>query len=85
MEHLESGITFDIEVTVHAGADSAKVRIANYHTNIVRIEKNGEILENIPVSGEEENNPVSYTHLDVYKRQEVRWQMKTRFFLRLIT
>ena len=56
VEHLESGITFDIEVTVHAGADSAKVRIANYHTNIVRIEKNGEILENIPVSGEEENN-----------------------------
>lgn len=65
MEHLESGITFDIEVTVPAGADSAKVRIANYHTNIVRIEKNGEILENIPVSGEEENNLTDRSLLDM--------------------
>lgn len=65
VEHLESGITFDIEVTVHAGADSAKVRIANYHTNIVRIEKNGEILENIPVSGEEENNLTDRSLLDM--------------------
>ena len=52
-------------VTVHAGANSAKVRIANYHTNIVRIEKNGEILENIPVSGEEENNLTDRSLLDM--------------------
>ena len=31
------------------------MRIANYHTNIVYIEKNGEVLKNIPVRGEEEN------------------------------
>ena len=65
VEHLESGITFDIEVTVYAGTDSARVRIANYHTNIVRIEKNGEILKNIPVSGEEENNLTDRSLLDM--------------------
>ena len=41
VEHIDNGCIFDIIVEVFAGKDSAKVRIANYHTNIVRIEKNG--------------------------------------------
>ncbi len=52
--HIDSGITFEIVVTVYAGEDWAKVRIANYHTNIVLIEKNGEVLKEIPVTGEKE-------------------------------
>lgn len=39
VEHVDNGCVFDIIVDVFAGGDSAKVRIANYHTNIVRIEK----------------------------------------------
>ena len=39
VEHIDNGCIFDIIVEVFAGKDSAKVRIANYHTNIVRIEK----------------------------------------------
>lgn len=52
--HVDSGITFDIIITVYHGSNYAKVRIANYHTNIVLIEKNGEKLLEIPVEGEKE-------------------------------
>lgn len=52
--HVDNGITFDIIITVYRGNDYAKVRIANYHTNIVLIEKNGEKLLDIPVEGEKE-------------------------------
>lgn len=54
VEHIDHGITFDIIVTVSAGESYAQVRIANYHTNIVHIDKDGEILLDIPVRGESE-------------------------------
>lgn len=54
VEHVDNGITFDIIITVSKGEEYAKVRIANYHTNIVLIEKNGEILEKTEVQGESE-------------------------------
>lgn len=54
VEHIDNGITFDIVVTLHAGDSYAKVRIANYHTNIVLVEKDGEILEEVPVADENE-------------------------------
>lgn len=39
---LQSGIIFDLVVTVYSGSDSASVQLSHYHTNIVRITKNGE-------------------------------------------
>ena len=54
VEHVDNGITFDIIVTVYKGSSYAKVRIANYHTNIVRIEKDGEVLFEVAVEGEKE-------------------------------
>ncbi|MGN1166578.1 MAG: serine dehydratase subunit alpha family protein [Lachnospiraceae bacterium] len=54
VEHIDNGITFDIIVTVRKGDSYARVRIANYHTNIVLVEKNGEVLVEIPVEGENE-------------------------------
>ncbi|MCI6466269.1 MAG: L-serine ammonia-lyase, iron-sulfur-dependent, subunit alpha [Faecalicatena sp.] len=54
VEHIDNGITFDIIVTVSAGESYAQVRIANYHTNIVHIDKDGEVLLDIPVLGETE-------------------------------
>lgn len=54
VEHVDNGITFDIIVKVFKGDNYAKVRIANYHTNLVFVEKNGEILKNIEVEGENE-------------------------------
>lgn len=55
VEHLNNGITFDIIVTVYKGESYAKVRIANYHTNIVWIEKDGTVLHQIEIEGEEES------------------------------
>lgn len=40
----EGDIVFDIIIHMTAGEDSVKLRIADYHTNIVLIERNGEVL-----------------------------------------
>ena len=50
----DSPLIFDILVRAWAGEDSALVRIANYHTHIVRIEKNGAVLKDLPVQAAEE-------------------------------
>ncbi|MBQ8507574.1 MAG: serine dehydratase subunit alpha family protein [Clostridia bacterium] len=42
----EGDVVFDIIITLYSGKDSVKLRIADYHTNIVLIEKSGEILLN---------------------------------------
>lgn len=52
--HADNGITFDIIVSVYKGSSYAKVRIANYHTNIVLMEKDGEVLYEIAIEGEKE-------------------------------
>ena len=52
--HIDHGVTFDIIITVYKNEEYAKVRIANYHTNIVLIEKNGKVLKEIQVEGEKE-------------------------------
>lgn len=54
VEHVDNGITFDIIVTLYKGESWSKVRIANYHTNIVLVEKDGQILEQKEVAGETE-------------------------------
>lgn len=40
----DSGMVFDILISLFYGAESAMVRICQYHTNIVHVEKNGKIL-----------------------------------------
>ena len=40
----ENDKIFDIDLTVFAGNESARVRITDYHTNIVLIEKNGDVV-----------------------------------------
>ena len=39
----EGDVVFDIILTLWAGADTVKLRICDYHTNIVLIQKNGEV------------------------------------------
>jgi len=65
VEHVDSGITFEIIVTVYKGDSYAKVRIANYHTNIVLIEKDGEVLHSTPVVGEDESGLTDRTLLNI--------------------
>ena len=52
--YLDSGRVFDIIIEAFAGEDTAKVRIANYHTNIVLEEHNGEKLLETVVEGDQE-------------------------------
>lgn len=40
----EGDVVFDIIIHLQAGEDKVRLRIADYHTNIVLIERNGEVL-----------------------------------------
>ena len=40
----ESGKLLDIDLHMYKGTDSVRLRICDYHTNIVLIEKNGQVL-----------------------------------------
>lgn len=51
---IENGLTFDIVVDMYKGSSRATVRIANYHTNIVLIERDGEVLHEAKVYDERE-------------------------------
>lgn len=44
VEYMDEGHVFDILVTEYAGDSYAKVRITDYHTNIVLVEKDGKVL-----------------------------------------
>lgn len=44
VEHVDNGFVFEIIVTEYSGDSYTKVRIVNFHTNIVLIEKDGKIL-----------------------------------------
>ena len=65
VEHIDNGVTFDIIVLVKKGDSYAKVRIANYHTNIVLVEKDGEKFLDIPVEGETEEGLTDRTLLNM--------------------
>ena len=65
VNYIDNGITFDIDITVYAGEESANVRIAVYHTNIVHIEKNGEVIFDTPVKGEKEEGLTDRSVLSV--------------------
>ena len=61
----DSPLIFDILVRAWAGEDSALVRIANYHTHIVRIEKNGTVLKDLPVQAAAEEGLTDKSALSV--------------------
>ena len=65
VEHVDNGLTFDIIVTVFKGDSYAKVRIVNYHTNIILIEKNGEVLKEVKVEGEGESGLTDRSILNI--------------------
>ncbi|MEI3219126.1 MAG: L-serine ammonia-lyase, iron-sulfur-dependent, subunit alpha [Lachnoclostridium sp.] len=67
MEYLDEGFTFDIIVTVYDGEDYAKVRITNFHTNIVLVEKNGKIMEQRKVESEGEEELTDRSLLSMEK------------------
>jgi len=63
--HVDNGLTFEIGVILFKGDSSVKVRIVNYHTNIVHIEKNGEVLLHVEVDGEGESGLTDRSILNI--------------------
>ena len=52
MEEADSENPFDLAVRLYAGEDTSYVHIVAHHTNVVRIEKNGQVLLDKPFSNE---------------------------------
>ena len=73
VEHIDEGCTFDIIVILYRGESYVKVRIANFHTNIVLIEKDGQILKHLPVAGDSEEGLTDRSLLDM----EHIWEFAT--------
>ena len=48
-------LVFDIDITLHAGNDQARVRIINHHTNIIHISRNSDVLLELPVEESSED------------------------------
>lgn len=69
VEFLDGDLVFDIRLTLRRGDDEVKVRIANYHTNIVHLEHNGQVLLDLPVEEDDESSLTDRTLLtmaDIY-------------------
>ena len=65
VEHIDQGVTFDIVIDLTHGEDSVRVRIANFHTNLVYIEKNGETILEIPVEDDSDKGLTDRSILNV--------------------
>ena len=50
-----SDLIFDIQITLYHGEDRASVRITDFHTNLVHVSRNGEILLAKEITGKEES------------------------------
>ncbi|MBE6978046.1 MAG: serine dehydratase subunit alpha family protein [Ruminococcaceae bacterium] len=61
----ESRLVFDIDLTLYAGEDTARVRIVNHHTNIVHISRNGQVQVELPVEESSEDNLTDKTCLSI--------------------
>jgi L-cysteine desulfidase len=63
---VEDGLTLDIRITGFAKENTAFVRIANSHINVVRLTRNGEVLIDVPVtSGHEGEAPAGLNTADI--------------------
>ena len=51
-----SDLVFDIDLFVYHGEDMVRLRIANHHTNVVLIQKNNDLILELPVSESSEEN-----------------------------
>lgn len=62
---LETTRTLDITLSAYAGENSAVVRIANSHSNVVYIEKDGKVLKELPFADSSEENLTDKSCLNV--------------------
>ena len=62
-----SCLIFDIDITLRSGSDTVRLRIVNHHTNIVYVEKNGEVLQELPVTESSEDQLTDKSCLSIEK------------------
>ena len=62
-----SDLVFDIDLFVYAGEDTVRLRIINHHTNIVRMQKNDEILLDLPICESSEDHLTDKSCLSIEK------------------
>jgi len=65
VKRSESGLAFDILLNARWEDSRVSVRIANSHTNVVRLEKDGEVFLDLPVHPPGENTGLDYSALNV--------------------
>ena len=65
LSQADSELAFDIDLTLHRGTESARIRITNHHTNVVYLEKNGEILLNLPIVESSEDHLTDKSCLNI--------------------
>ena len=65
VEGSDSDFIFDIIVTARKGDHCARCRIAGFHTNIIRLEKDGEIILDVPYAEQGESHAVDRGLLSV--------------------
>ncbi len=62
-----SCLVFDIDLLLHRGEDTVRLRIINHHTNIVYVEKNGEVLHELPICESSEDQLTDKSCLSIEK------------------
>ena len=67
IQPAHSDMVFDIDIFLYAGSDHVRLRIANHHTNLVLLEKNGEILLEKPVMESSEDQLTDKSCLTIEK------------------
>ena len=61
----DNNLSFDIDLTLEARGHRVRVRIANHHTNLVHMEKDGEILLDLPVEEASEDRLTDKSCLNI--------------------
>ena len=62
-----SELVFDIDLTLCKGTDRARLRVINHHTNLVYMEKNGEVLLDLPICESSEDRLTDKSCLNIEK------------------
>ena len=63
----DSELTFDIDLALHGGGHQVRLRVANHHTNVVYMEKDGEVLQSQVVKESSEDQLTDKSCLSIEK------------------
>ena len=67
IQPANSCLVFDIDLVLRAGEESVRLRIINHHTNIVYVEKNGQVLQSLPITESSEDHLTDKSCLSIEK------------------